>query len=245
MTLRYLLDFFAHQSHVDSLLSLPQSTGTFLSANMSSFTGSTSKLPILLPGFNREEEANITVHCHDRTFKSVDVLDDANGQTIFRVSSKGASSLSWRRAISDGSGRKLFELRHMGYAMKNDWAVEDVEGTRICSLKHVNGMMAQNRSNLDAVIHGESAADDIGNTIEIRPRDRGALSTVVQYQGIELATIMNTEANDVTSLEKKGLDRTVWKARINTGVDISLVSQLLSIPLNFDVNGTVLSPADR
>jgi hypothetical protein len=28
----------------------------------------------------------------------------------------------------------------------------------------------------------------------------------------------------VQSPEKKGLDRTVWKARVNAGVDISLVS---------------------
>ncbi|KAG9594676.1 hypothetical protein KCU77_g5955, partial [Aureobasidium melanogenum] len=111
----------------------------------------------------------------------------------------------------------------MGYTLKNDWAVEDVEGKQICSLKHVSGMAARNRSNLNAVIHGQSAADDVGNTIEIRLKDRGALSTVVRYQGVELANILNTEANDVVSLEKKGLDRTVWKARINSGVDISFI----------------------
>ncbi|KAI5271012.1 hypothetical protein E4T47_05660 [Aureobasidium subglaciale] len=190
---------------------------------MNPLSNSSTKMPTLLPGFSRDEETNITVYCHDRTFKSVDVLDDATGQSMFKAESKGATSLSWRRAISDGTGRKLFELRHMGYAMKNDWAVENVEGKRICSLKHVSGSAAQNRSNLDAVIHGESAADDIGNTIEIRPRDRGALSTVVQYQGMKLADILNTEANDVGSLEKKGLDRTVWKAHINKGVDVSLI----------------------
>jgi len=99
--------------------------------------------------------------------------------------------------------------------MKNDWAVEDPNGKRICSLKHVSGSAAKNRSNLDAVVHGESTADDVGNTVEIRPRDRSALSTVVLHQGQELATILHTEANDVQFLEKKGLDRTIWKARVN------------------------------
>ncbi|KAG9698975.1 hypothetical protein KCU95_g16972, partial [Aureobasidium melanogenum] len=187
------------------------------------YTDRLSTSVALLPGFSRDKAADITVYCHDRTFKSVDVLDDASGETLFKVDSKGATSFSWRRAIYDGSGRKLFELRHMGYAMKNDWAVEDIEGKRICSLKHVSGMAARNRSNLNAVIHGQSAADDVGNTIEVRPRDRGALSTAVLYQGAELANILNTEANDVFSLEKKGLDRTVWKARINNGVDISFI----------------------
>jgi hypothetical protein len=178
----------------------------------------------LVPGYIRDSPTNITIHCHDRTFKSVDVLDDASRETLFKVESKGASSLTWRRTILSSTGTKLFDLRHMGYAMKNDWAVEDPAGKRICSLKHVSGMAARNRSVLDAVVHGESSADDVGNVVEIRPKDRGALSTAVSFQGRELATIANVEANDVRSLEKKGLDRTVWKASVNAGVDVSLVS---------------------
>jgi uncharacterized protein YxjI len=191
---------------------------------MNSSETPSSKPLTLFPGFTRNSEANITVHCHDRTFKDVDVLDDASGETLFKVEGKGASSLSWRRTIVSATGTKLFDLRHFGYAMKNDWAVEDTQGKRICSLKHVSGMAARNRSNIDAVVHGDSSADDVGNTIEIRPRDGGALSTVVFYQGRELAWILNTEANDVRALEKKGLDRTVWKARVSAGVDVSLVS---------------------
>ena len=180
---------------------------------------------VLLPGFTRNEAANITIYCHDRTFKSVDVVDDASRETLFQVESKGATSFSWRRKISSGTtGTKLFELRHGGFAMKNEWAVEDVDGKRICTVRHVSGLAARNRSMLDAVVHGESSADDVGNTVEIRPRDRGALTTAVLWNGQELAMVTNTEANDVTSLEKKGLDRTVWKASINAGVDVSLVS---------------------
>lgn len=77
---------------------------------------------------------------------------------------------------------------------------------------------------LDAVVHGESVADDVGETIEIRPKDRGAITTRVRYKGIEMATILNVEANDVYRLEKNGLDRTVWEAHINAGVDITFVS---------------------
>lgn len=187
-------------------------------------SGASSRPLILIPGYIRDSATNITIYCHDRTFKSVDVLDDATNETLFKVESKGATSLSWRRTILSSTGAKLFDLRHMGYAMKNDWAVEDTNGKRICSLKHVSGMAARNRSNLDAVVHGESSADDVGNTVEIRPRDRGALSTSVLWNGKELASILNTEANDVYSLEKKGLDRTVWKAKIEAGVDVSLVS---------------------
>lgn len=185
----------------------------------------TSKPLILLPGFTRNEAAEITIYCHDRTFKSVDVVDDASGESLFKVESKGATSFSRRRKVSSAiTGTSLFELRHGGFAMKNEWAVEDVDGKRICTVRHVSGLAARNRSMLDAVVHGESSADDVGNTVEIRPRDRGALTTAVLWNGLELAMVTNTEANDVTSLEKKGLDRTVWKASINAGVDVSLVS---------------------
>lgn len=183
--------------------------------------------PVLVPGYTREEDANITVLCHDRTFKSVTVKDDATDQTLFTVESKGAASLSWRRSIFDGSGTKLFDLRHMGYAMKNDWAVENPEGKRICSLRHPS-ILNKNKSELDAVIHRNldaAAAATEDTKIEIRPKDRSALTTLVTYRDTELASMMNTEANDVANLEKKGLDRTVWKAHVQRGVDVSLVSQ--------------------
>lgn len=179
----------------------------------------------LVPGYIRDSATNITIYCHDRTFNSVSIIDDVSPQTpLFKVEGNVTKSMTWRRTILSSSGTKLFDLRHMGWAMKNDWSVEDTNGKRICSLKHVSGMAARNRSNLDAVVHGESSADDVGNTVEIRPRDRGALSTDVLFQGKALAIIMNIEANDVRSLEKKGLDRTVWKAKIEAGVDVSLVS---------------------
>lgn len=109
--------------------------------------------------------------------------------------------------------------------MLNDWSVETPnDGKRIATLKHVKGFEAKNRSMLDAVVHGESAADDVGETIEIRPKDRGAITTCVRYKGMEMATILNVEANDVYRLEKNGLDRTVWEAHVSAGVDLTFVS---------------------
>lgn len=88
---------------------------------------------------------------------------------------------------------------------------------------------------LDAVIHGENAADDVGETIEIRPRDRGALTTCVSYKGVEMATILNTEANDVYRLERNGLDRTVWEAHVNASVDLTFVSFVETCSTDFMV----------
>ncbi|KAG9692252.1 hypothetical protein KCU95_g3385, partial [Aureobasidium melanogenum] len=46
---------------------------------------------------------------------------------------------------------------------------------------------------------------------------------LARYKGVELANILDTEANNVTRLETKVLDSTVWKARINSGVNISFI----------------------
>jgi hypothetical protein len=192
---------------------------------MDPFADSSTKLPTLVPGFTRNSPCTLKIHCHDRTFKSVDVIDSSTGHQIFHISSPGATSFSWRRSISTSSGEHLFDLRHKGYAMLNDWSVESPSsGNRIASLKHVKVFEARNRSMLDAVIHGNSVADDVGETIEIRPKDRGAITTCIKYKGVEMATILNIEANDVYRLEKNGLDRTVWEAHINAGVDLSFVS---------------------
>ncbi|KAI4719877.1 hypothetical protein E4T48_03861 [Aureobasidium sp. EXF-10727] len=187
---------------------------------MDPFTDPSPKSPTLIEGYTQDTPREITIYCHDRTFKNVDIVDSTTNTPLFTVTSAGATSFSWRRTLHTPTGEKLFDLRHKGYAMKNDWSVEDITGTRIASLKHVE---ARNRSVLDAVVHGKGPADDVGNTIEIRPRDRGALSTGVRWQGRELGFIVNTEANDVYMLEKRGLDRSVWKAQVNAGVDVCLM----------------------
>lgn len=203
---------------------------------MDPFADPSIKLPTLVPGFIRESPCTLKIHCHDRVFKSVDVIDSSTGDKLFHISSPGATSFSWRRSISTSTGDHLFDLRHKGYAMLNDWSVESPSSkTRLASLKHVKGFEARNRSMLDAVIHGENAADDVGETIEIRPRDRGALTTCVSYKGVEMATILNTEANDVYRLERNGLDRTVWEAHVNASVDLTFVSFVETCSTDFMV----------
>jgi hypothetical protein len=196
-------------------------SGHIKNINMTTIT---APFPTLLAGYSREQETDIIIKCHDAMFKSVDVVDDSNGEILFTVSSKGAASLSWRRTIRTPSGRRLFDLRHMGYATKNDWVVEKKGIKKICSLRHPSSMVT-NRSDLDAVIGVSATADD---KIQIRSGGMGALCMTVSWQGVVVALIMNIEANNVQSPEEKGLDCTVWKARIHKGVDISFVSDLYS-----------------
>lgn len=172
----------------------------------------------IVSGYSLKEETCITVRCHDRVFKSVTVVDDA-GRTLFTVESKGASSLSWRRTVLDSYGHHIFDLRHFGYAMKNKWAVESPEGEEICSLKHAT-YLNKERSALDAIV--KNVADEGKEVmLEMRPKDHSAITTMVTVHGAPVAEIVNTEANDVISLN--GRDRSVWKARVAKGLDLALV----------------------
>ncbi|KAI9746226.1 MAG: hypothetical protein M1818_000907 [Claussenomyces sp. TS43310] len=178
-------------------------------------------LPVALSdvadGFIVKEETTIFVRCHDRLFKSVTVVGEA-GQELFTAESKGMGSWTWRRTVKDVSGRPLFDLRHFGYTMKNKWAVESQSGREICTVQHVT-FLNKERSALDVMVRNEA---DKGREvmIEVRPKDRSALRTLVNVEGAPVAEIRLLEANDV---HIKGLDRSVWKARVAGGVDLALI----------------------
>ncbi|KAL1296715.1 hypothetical protein AAFC00_000188 [Neodothiora populina] len=123
----------------------------------------------------------------------------------------------------DASGQKIFELRHMGYALKNDWAVEDPNGVRLCSLKHPS-ILARNRGDLDATVHqnvGDAGSKDV--SVQIRPRDQAALTTIITCGDSKFATVHQLENNDIASIDTKPVDRTVWRAQITAGTDLSFV----------------------
>lgn len=166
-------------------------------------------------------EVELIMHCHDRLFERVSVLDLETGGTLFTVESKGLASMSWRRLVKDSMGTPLFELRHHGWAMKNKWSVTSPEGKEVCVLKHVK-ILSDDRSSLDLESEG-------GVRIEVRPKDKGAITTLVSCNGQQVAEIRNVEDNDVNKLEEKGLDRSVWRARVASGVDLSMVSDLFWI----------------
>lgn len=62
--------------------------------------------------------------------------------------------------------------------------------------------------------------------LEMRQVDRGGATTEVYVGGRDetIAQIRLVEENDVVGLEKRGLDRSVWQARVAGGVDLAVVS---------------------
>lgn len=170
-------------------------------------------------------ETRITMQCHDRLFKSVTVLDTSSGSTLYTITSKGAASFSWRRSVSDSSGTHLFDLRHLGYAMKNKWTVEDAEGKEVCALHHVNAKdeksnQNKERSDMDMFIKGVEG--DV--RVEMRQVDRKGNSTELFVRDETVAEIRVVEENDVVDL--RGKNRSVWEARVAGSVDLAVVSNL-------------------
>ena len=166
-------------------------------------------------GFIKKGETRIAMHCHDRTFQRITVLDEV-GEKLFTAESKGVASWSWRRTVKDASGSPIFDLRKvLGSAIRYKWVVESPSGREICSVRHIS---FRHRQALDVVVKNEEDKDN-EVMVEVRPKDQGALTTLVNIEGMTAAEIQMTEVN-----ASHGRDRSVWRARVAGGVDLALVS---------------------
>lgn len=178
----------------------------------------TQSFPVAIAnGFIQDGETSIVMQCHDRIFQNVTLLNTA-GEKKFTVESKGAASWSWRRTVKDASGRPVFDLRKIfGYVVRNRWVVESPsDGREVCTLRHSS---SKQRQALNVVVRNE---EDKGNEVmvEVRPKDQGALTTLVFIEGAPVAEIQMAEVNP--SINER--NRSVWRARVAGGVDLALVS---------------------
>jgi hypothetical protein len=173
----------------------------------------------MLGDYVSSQETTITIQCHDRIFKDVTALGD-DGQTLFKV--KGTSygkSWSWRRKIYDGAGRYVCDLRHHNFDIKNNgWVVEDEQSNKFCTLEHT-AFLKKGHAAVTAKVR-TTAGEDV--TVEMEPKDRGALSTIIQVDGTTIATI--SKIGDNQFFLANAADRSVWQVRVAAGVDLSLVS---------------------
>ena len=172
------------------------------------------------------KETELTVRCHDSTFKEVTVLD-ATGHILYTVSSKGYASMSWRRTVTDALGVAVFKLRHIGNSLRNEWTIETLSGIRLASFRRPS-KSGRMRLALDGIIHRNAVStgrDEV--VVEVRPEHGNDHVALVEIEGCRAARVENKENNDVLDREGKGLDRTVWRVQVMEGQDMSLVRQRL------------------
>lgn len=174
----------------------------------------------MVSGYVTQQEAELTVYCHDIFFKKVTAVDGA-GKELFRVEGTTfGTSWSWRRRVWDGSGnRHVFDFRHESISIRNGWVVEEPEDhQRLCTLVN-KSILTKEHSAINATVHTQ-AGEKVG--VIMRHRDRAATSTTVSIGDDTIATISKLEDNDILFLGDR--DRSIWKAHVAPGVDMSLVS---------------------
>lgn len=172
----------------------------------------------LTEGYVQSKETTIVMQCHDRTFRDVEVFDES-GQALFTVSSPPVfGSYSWRRIIKDATGTPVFHLRRnakVSRIFECKWVVEDPDGREICYMHHP--FLSDSRM-VDVHIKNKEEQDK-ETIVGVRPKDQAGLTTFVNVEDALVAEIFMVEVN-----KQLGYDRSVWKARVASGVDLCLVS---------------------
>jgi hypothetical protein len=173
-----------------------------------------------------DKDTKLVVKCHDSTFKAVTVLDSV-GNILYTVKSSGYASMSWRRIVTDASGNTVFELRHLGNSLRNEWALQSAkDGKKLASFRRPS-KSARMRLGLDGVVHCNASGNGKDEVvIEASPEHGHEHVAVVDVEGHRAARIENVENNDVLDREGKGLDRSVWGVQVMKGQDMSLVGWL-------------------
>lgn len=188
---------------------------------------------IMLGGHESKKEMTFTIHCHDPTFKEVIASSgdsDAEGETLFYVEgSTFGTSWSWRRHVFSGekgssNDNHIFDFRHNSLDIKNGWVIEapaikgEAKPRILCYLVHKKEFTSEH-SAINATVRTEVGEDVM---VVMRSKDTAAITSTISVDGVCFATIHKEEENDVVFRGTR--DRSVWKARVAAGVDLSLVS---------------------
>ncbi|EEA21741.1 hypothetical protein TMatcc_008836 [Talaromyces marneffei ATCC 18224] len=173
-------------------------------------------------GFIQAGETTIIMQCHDRLFNDVDVRDQSN-ELLFTVESKGVNSMSWRRTVKDVTGTPLFQLRKLfKYGVDRKWSVEDPSGLELCSLRHVSTFRQFHALDVTVLNQADGGKE---SAVNVRPKDQVGITVQVKIRGATVAEIQMTEANHshINFTE----DRSVWKAHVAGGVDLTLIIAIM------------------
>lgn len=103
---------------------------------------------------------------------------------------------------------------------RDAWGVKSLEGEEICSLRHPS--FTSYFTNVFAIDVLDSKSEVVA---KMRPQDQKGLMTTVQMDGVDVVEIQLIGMNDDT----KVLDRTTWKAKVASGVDLVLVVAIMLV----------------
>ncbi|RYP65183.1 hypothetical protein DL771_008418 [Monosporascus sp. 5C6A] len=145
-------------------------------------------------------------------------LQTPKPQPLFHVVGKtlGTSWTARRKVYDSSNGQHIFDFRHHNFDIKNGWVAETPTGRKLCSLEDKS--QTTKHFALDTTVYTESGEEVL---VLMRSNDPWPLTVTISVGGTDIATIGKAEDNPTYGREKQ--DRSVWTARVASGVDLSLV----------------------
>ncbi|KAJ4422376.1 hypothetical protein N0V82_002931 [Gnomoniopsis sp. IMI 355080] len=191
---------------------------------------------VMLNGYQSpQEETTLTLYCHDHAMKKATAIGDKEKKLFHVEGATFGTSWSWRRKVFDSTSQAhLFDFRHASVSLKNSWVVETGQdgykgsdgnnsiARQICSIVH-NSQITAEHSSVNATVRTQAGEDVL---IVMRQKDTAATSAYVQVGDATVAIIYKMVDNFQLPLPKDR-DRSVWKARIAPGTDLSMIMMMM------------------
>lgn len=173
-------------------------------------------------GYVVDSDCEIEMRCHDRHFRDTVFLDQS-GDNVFSIECPGLlTSWSMRRTLRDAAGLQVLHIRHQGTISLEQWTVEDAYGRQLCSAKGSKSAKDQATA-IDAKVFGEDGSE---MDIEVRSADHAGTVTTFSVDGVAIAEMLLVKNNDLSFLDRRGLDRSSWKLKVVAETDLALIAAL-------------------
>jgi hypothetical protein len=171
-----------------------------------------------------EENTTITFRCPDRYLRDA-VASNENGNILFTLGAKGLlSSWSVRRTLRSAADDKhILDVRFHNSKMK-EWVVEDPQGRQLCLVKDGVSKVGKATAMQAQVVAEEVVGGHV--VVDIHSSDHAGTKTVFRVGEAIIAEMSILENNDISFLGSKGLERSAWRIRIASGVDVALILAL-------------------
>ena len=175
-------------------------------------------------GHMSKGNTTVTFRCPDRYLRDA-VASNENGNILFTLGAKGLlSSWSVRRTLRSAADDKhILDVRFHNSKMK-EWVVEDPQGRQLCLVKDGVSMVGKATSMQAQVVAEEVVGGHL--VVDIQSSDHSDTKTVFRVGDAIIAEMSILENNDISFLGSKGLERSAWRIRIASGVDVALILAL-------------------
>jgi hypothetical protein len=105
-----------------------------------------------------------------------------------------------------------------------EWVVEDPQGRQLCLVKDGVSKVGKATAMQAQVVAEEVVGGHV--VVDIHSSDHAGTKTVFRVGEAIIAEMSILENNDISFLGSKGLERSAWRIRIASGVDVALILAL-------------------